>query len=184
MVETDNEPLAAEAGGIAPEYALLGFDGVRAYGHPGDSEERLLREGMGFTMTSPTSYVVEGGRRSASYVYDKPPASVGLRGAGTVHHIAWCDRDREHEAWRARLLEIGAHPTPIIDRQYFLSIYFRAPGGVLFELATPSPGFAVDEAPEHLGEELRLPPQYEQLRERLERSLTSLVNPRARTTRP
>ncbi len=87
----------------------------------------------------------------------------------------------EHETWREHLREIGARPTPIIDRQYFLSIYFREPRGVLFELATPSPGFAVDEDPERLGEGLRLPPQHEHLRERLERSLTPLVNPRART---
>jgi glyoxalase family protein len=74
-------------------------------------------------------------------------------------------------------------PTPIIDRQYFLSIYFREPRGVLFELATPSPGFASDEDPDHLGEELRLPPQHEHLREHLERSLTPLENPRAQATR-
>jgi glyoxalase family protein len=102
-----------------------------------------------------------------------------MQGAGTVHHIAWCDRDAEHAAWQERLTRIGVRPTPIIDRQYFLSIYFREPRGVLFELATPSPGFAVDEAPEHLGEALRLPPQYEGLRDQLERLLTPLENPRA-----
>jgi glyoxalase family protein len=82
------------------------------------------------------------------------------------------------------LVGAGASPTPIIDRQYFFSIYFREPHGVLFELATPSPGFAADEDPEHLGEELRLPPQYEQLRDRLELDLTPLVNPRAKAVRP
>jgi glyoxalase family protein len=94
-----------------------------------------------------------------------------------VHHIAWCDHDGEHARWREHLIAGGAAVTEIIDRQYFLSIYFREPRGVLFELATPSPGFAVDEDPQHLGEQLRLPPQYEQLRERLERSLTPLENP-------
>jgi glyoxalase family protein len=101
-----------------------------------------------------------------------------------VHHIAWCDRDADQEAWRDRLLESGEHPTPIVDRQYFQSIYFREPGGVLFELATPSPGFAVDEEPEHLGEALRLPPQYEHLRDVLERSLTPLINPRLKAAQP
>jgi glyoxalase family protein len=181
VVESDDEPLVAAADGIAPEHALLGFDGVRAYSHRSDQEERMLIEGMGFTMTAPGSYVLEGGRRRASYAHDEPPSAAGIQGAGTVHHIAWCDRNGKHEAWREHLREIGARPTPIIDRQYFLSIYFREPRGVLFELATPSPGFAVDEDPERLGEGLRLPPQHEHLRERLERSLTPLVNPRART---
>jgi glyoxalase family protein len=102
-----------------------------------------------------------------------------VQGAGTVHHVAWASRDEDHEAWRERVLRAGARPTPIIDRQYFRSIYFREPSGVLFEIATLSPGFAIDESPEHLGEELRLPPQHEPLRERLERTLTPLRNPRA-----
>jgi glyoxalase family protein len=74
------------------------------------------------------------------------------------------------------------HVTPVIDRDYFHSIYFQQPQGILFEIATTSPGFAVDEDPEHLGEQLRLPPQYEQMREQLEAALTPLVNPRAQTT--
>jgi glyoxalase family protein len=183
VVDCGDEPLVAAADGIAPEHALLGFDGVRAYSRDPESEERLLTEGMGFTMTAPGTYIVEGGRRHARYTHDAPPPAVGIQGAGTVHHIAWCDRDGEHEAWREHLSAIGERPTPIIDRQYFLSIYFREPRGVLFEIATPSPGFAVDEDPEHLGEELRLPPQHEHLRERLERSLTPLANPRARAAR-
>jgi glyoxalase family protein len=179
VVETDDEPLRAAAEDIPPEHALVGFDGVRAYGATPAEEERLLTDGLGFAMTAPGSYALSGGRRHATYAHDEPPPEVGLQGAGTVHHIAWCDRDDEHEAWRERLIEIGMRPTRIIDRQYFLSIYFREPRGVLFELATPSPGFAIDEDPEHLGEALRLPPQYEHLRAGLERSLTPLENPRA-----
>jgi glyoxalase family protein len=71
------------------------------------------------------------------------------------------------------------HVTPVIDRDYFKSVYFRQPQGILFEIATTSPGFAVDEDPEHLGEELRLPRQHEHLRPQLERHLTPLINPRA-----
>jgi len=138
---------------------------------------------MGFKQIEPGEYRLTG-RRTANYGYDDPPASVGLQGAGTVHHIAWCDRDDEHAAWRDRLAAAGERPTPVIDRQYFLSIYFREPRGVLFELATPSPGFAIDEDPDHLGEQLRLPPQHEHLRERLEATLVPLVNPRAGITRP
>jgi glyoxalase family protein len=183
VVESDDEPLRAAADGIPAEHALLGFDGVRAYSPSPSEEERLLTEQLGFTMTAPGSYVLEGGRRRATYTHDQPPAAVGMQGAGTVHHIAWCDRDADHEAWDERLAQIGVHPTPIIDRQYFLSIYFREPRGVLFELATPSPGFAIDEDLEHLGEQLRLPPQYERLRDRLEQRLTPLQNPRARAAR-
>jgi glyoxalase family protein len=182
VVDSDDEPLVADAEGIPAEHALLGFDGVRAYSRYADQEDGTLTEVMGFTMVSPGSYVLQGGRRHATYAYDDPPGEAGFQGAGTVHHIAWCDRDQDHQAWRAHLLRAGAHATPIIDRQYFFSIYFREPRGVLFELATPSPGFAIDEDPAHLGEALRLPPQHEHLRERLERSLTPLVNPRAKTT--
>jgi glyoxalase family protein len=184
VVESGDEPLAALADGIPPEHALVGFDGVRAYSVQPQREERLLTEVMGFTMTGPGTYVLAGGRRHATYTQDSPPPAAGMPGAGTVHHIAWCDRDSEHEAWEAHLTEIGARPTPIIDRQYFLSIYFREPRGVLFELATPSPGFAVDEDPDHLGEALRLPPQYERLRDRLERVLTPLPNPRGEAAAP
>jgi glyoxalase family protein len=180
VVETGDEPLVAAADGIAPEHALQGFDGVRAYGGPAAQEERTLTGVMGFIMTAPGSYVLEGGRRHAGYAHDEAPPAAGIQGAGTVHHIAWCDRDQEHAAWREHLAASGARPTPIIDRQYFLSIYFREPRGVLFELATPSPGFAVDEDPERLGEELRLPPQHEHLRARLEQRLTPLTNPRAK----
>jgi glyoxalase family protein len=183
VVDCDDEPLRAQADGIPPEHALLGFEGVRAYGIPGPREHEVLTDVLGFMASAPGEYVVEGGRRRASYGYDEPPPAVGIQGAGTVHHIAWCDRDEEHAAWREHLLSSGQRATPIIDRQYFLSIYFREPGGVLFELATPSPGFAVDEAPEHLGEELRLPPQYEHLRDELQNLLTPLVNPRATTAR-
>jgi glyoxalase family protein len=183
VVDVDDEPLRAAADGIPPEHALLGFDGVRAYSRSPGEEERLLTEELGFDMTGPGEYVLGGGRRHAAYGHDEPPSAAGLQGAGTVHHIAWCDRDDDHEAWEERLTRIGARPTPIIDRQYFLSIYFREPRGVLFELATPSPGFAVDEDPEHLGEALRLPPQYEHLRARLEPILTPLENPRAKAAR-
>ncbi len=179
VVDTDDEPLWATADGIAPDRALLGFDGVRAFSPDRERGERLLTDAMGFTMTGPGAYVLAGGTRRATYVLDEPPPGVGIPGAGTVHHIAWCDRDDDHLKWREHLAEAGARPTAIIDRQYFLSIYFREPRGVLFEIATPSPGFAVDEDPEHLGESLRLPPRYEPLRDRLESSLTPLKNPRA-----
>jgi glyoxalase family protein len=182
-VRTEDQPLVAQAPEIPPEHALLGFEGVRVYGAAREREHELLTGALGFTATGPGEYALRDGRRHATYGYDQPPAEVGLQGAGTVHHIAWCDRDDEHALWGDAIRLAGARPTPIIDRQYFLSIYFREPSGVLFELATPSPGFAIDEDPEHLGEALRLPPQHEHLRDRLEATLTPLANPRAGVAR-
>ena len=96
-----------------------------------------------------------------------------------MHHIAWnaADDDELH-AWRERVAAAGGHPTTISDRQYFHSVYFRTPTGVLFELATRDIGFHVDEPVEHLGEALKLPPQHEHLRDRLEARLTPIANPR------
>jgi glyoxalase family protein len=96
-----------------------------------------------------------------------------------VHHIAWACKDEEHLAWQALVREAGRHVTEVLDRDYFRSIYFREPRHVLFEIATRSPGFDVDENPEHLGEQLRLPAQHEHLRARLEQILTPIENPRA-----
>ena len=183
VVDNTDEPLIADASDIPAEFALQGFDGVRVFAPSRGQEHKILTEVMGFEVTAPGEYRLTG-RRTATYGYDDPPAATGVQGAGTVHHIAWCDRDDEHAAWRDRLIEAGQHPTHVIDRQYFLSIYFREPRGVLFELATPSPGFAVDEDPERLGEALRLPPQYEHLRDRLEAELTPLRNPRVKATSP
>jgi glyoxalase family protein len=179
VVETADEPLRAHASDIPEEHALLGFDGVRVYAADPRREDHLLTSAMGFTMAGASDYLLEGGRRQARYAYDEPPPERGVQGAGTVHHIAWCDHDDDHGRWREHLEAVGERPTQIVDREYFLSIYFREPRGVLFELATPSPGFAVDEDPEHLGEKLCLPRQHEHLRQQLERTLTPLVNPRA-----
>ena len=96
-----------------------------------------------------------------------------------MHHIAWASTMEEHEEWRRRALEGGAHPTPVIDRFWFLSIYFREPSGVLFEIATLGPGFTTDEPLEHLGEKLVLPPRFEPQRDRIEAHLTPIENPRA-----
>ncbi|MDQ3676966.1 MAG: VOC family protein, partial [Actinomycetota bacterium] len=114
-----------------------------------------------------------------SWRYDAP-RERGAQGAGSIHHVAWSAADdAELERFRAIAAEAGAHPTPIIDRQYFHSVYFREPSGVLFELASRDIGFTVDEPLQTLGEELKLPPQYEADREQLERRLTPVSNPRA-----
>ena len=105
-----------------------------------------------FDQADDGSWEARGESRGGQWYYDEPPAERGIPGAGTVHHIAWASAMDEHEAWREKAIEGGARPTPVIDRFWFRSIYFREPSGVLFEIATLGPGFGVDEDAEHLGE--------------------------------
>jgi glyoxalase family protein len=181
VVQTEDPALAARAAGVPEEHALIGFEGARAYAAAPERSEPLLTGALGFSSAGENTFAVAGADRRARWTYDAPPSAAGLQGAGTVHHIAWHSQDDDLERWRAGVAAAGLRPTPVIDRQYFHSVYFREPSGVLFELATTSPGFATDEEPEHLGEALRLPPQHEHLRAQLERSLTPLPNPRGST---
>ena len=104
-----------------------------------------------------------------------PDGHFGANSAGTVHHIAFrCADELEQVHWREQLIARGLHVTPVIDRFYFHSIYFREPGGILFEIATDGPGFTADEPVGHLGETLKLPPQYEQHRAEIERVLAPI----------
>ena len=177
VVETTDEPLIADHPEIAAEFALQGFEAVRAYSAAPDASRELLEQTLGFR-PGEDGWEVRGDQRGGRYHYDEPPQESGVQGAGTVHHVAWASTQDDHAAWRERVAEAGAQPTPIIDRYYFKSIYFREPSGVLFEIATLGPGFAVDEPVEHLGESLALPPAFEPLRERLEPVLTPLPDPR------
>jgi glyoxalase family protein len=180
VVETPDEPLIANHPEIPRELALQGFDGVRAYSSDPDRSRPLLEQALAFEPGG-EGWEIRGERRGSSYAYDEPPAERGLQGAGTVHHVAWASHDEDHEKWRERVLAAGAHATPVIDRFWFRSVYFREPSGVLFELATYSPGFAADESPEHLGETLVLPPWLESRREQIEAQLTPIENPRTVT---
>jgi glyoxalase family protein len=175
-----DEPLVADSPGIPREHALQGFAGARAYTAEGSASERLLREGLGFVGGDDGRFEVRGERRGGYYTYDPAPPERGRQGAGTVHHIAFASVMADHEAWRERVIDHGAHPTPVIDRFYFRSIYFREPSGVLFEIATIGPGFDVDEDPARLGEHLSLPPFLEARRAEIEPRLTPLENPRAK----
>jgi glyoxalase family protein len=180
VVETDDEPLIADHPEIPKELALRGFDSVRAYSYNPDPSRRLFEHALGFEPRGDASWEIRGDKRGSTYSFDQPPPDEpGIPGAGTVHHVAWASQMDNHEAWRDRAIEAGARPTPVIDRFYFKSIYFREPSGVLFEIATIGPGFATDEPLEHLGERLSLPPNYEHLREQLEPVLTPLPDPRA-----
>ncbi|HEX4563104.1 MAG TPA: VOC family protein [Solirubrobacteraceae bacterium] len=176
-----DQELYAYAADIPAQHALRGFDGVRAFSDDPQRSIAILRDTLGFTTDDDgATFEVRGDARGSFYAYDEPPAGeIARSGAGTVHHVAFASTSAEHEAWRERAVAAGAHATPIIDRFYFRSIYFREPSGVLFEIATIGPGFAVDEDAAHLGERLSLPPRYEPLRERLEETLTPLPDPRA-----
>jgi glyoxalase family protein len=179
-VAVPDEPLAARAPEVPAEHALQGFHGVRAYASRPAASGRLL-EALGFEQLDETGadWRIAGARRQATLRYDAPPPDRGQQGAGTVHHIAWSAADdAELEAMRGEVAEGGARPTPIIDRQYFHSVYFREPSGVLFELASRDIGFAYDEPVESLGQALKLPPRFEAHRAELERRLTPLRNPR------
>jgi glyoxalase family protein len=172
---SEDEPLRAKAPGIPSEFALGGFDGVRAYTSDPARSEHLLADTLGFEQNADGRWEVRGEDRGGFYVHDAAPSDGEPRqGAGTVHHVAFAARAEDEEAWRERVAAAGARPTPVIDRFYFRSVYFREPSGVLFEIATIGPGFAVDEDAEHLGERLSLPPRFEPLRGRLERTLTPL----------
>jgi glyoxalase family protein len=179
----DDAPLVAEHPEIPAEVALQGFDGVRAFSASPSASRGLLEDALGFAAAGESSWEARGESRGGLYAYDPPPAERGLGGAGTVHHVAWASTMEDHEAWRARVAEAGAAPTPVIDRFWFRSIYFREPSGVLFEIATLGPGFAVDEDPEHLGEALILPPAFEHLRSQIEPILTPLPGSRPARTR-
>ncbi len=176
----ENPPLRAIHSQIPEQHSLTGVEGARAYiGRGLDADAQLLTDTLGFTTTATEGgYQLSGPTRGFSWVYDTS-TQPGIQGAGTVHHIAWHSTDADHVSWQQRVAAAGMHVTPVIDRDYFHAIYFRQPQGILFEIATTSPGFAVDEEPAHLGEQLRLPKQHEHLRSQLERTLTPLTNPRA-----
>ena len=173
-----NPPLTAAHPDVPPQFAITGVQGARAFARRPDDAHELLTRVLGFDHKRDHEYVLGNGGRHVHWAYDQRD-EAGREGAGTVHHIAWHSRDEDHVAWRDRVRDAGLHATDVIDRDYFQSIYFRTPQGILFEIATTSPGFAVDEDPAHLGEQLRLPRQHEHLRAQLERRLTPIANPRA-----
>jgi glyoxalase family protein len=182
VVETEDEPLVARHPEIPEELALQGFAGVRAFTYDPQQSRTFLEDAMGFVADGDRAYEVRGRTRSSWYAYDRTDER-GLGGGGTVHHVAWSSSMEEHEAWQRRIAESGARPTPVIDRFWFRSIYFREPSGVLFEIATVGPGFAADEPLESLGERLVLPPAFEHLRPEIEPRLTPLPSPRELTRR-
>ena len=173
-----NAPLRAQHPEIPEEHAISGLHGVRAYAVFDRLEDKVLTEILGFTHEGCGEYLLEGSERRFRFAYDAPPAWHDQQGAGSVHHLAWSSRDEDHLEWQGRVRSFGGYVTDVRDRDYFKAIYFRIPSGILFEIATLSPGFAVDEDAEHLGEGLRLPKQHEHLRDELEATLRPVHNPR------
>jgi glyoxalase family protein len=172
--ETAGQPWKGAS--VPVEHAIRGFYSVTLCEQGYEATARVL-ETMGFRKTGEQGNrfrfdLGEGGAGARLEVLCASEASYGRIAVGTVHHVAWRVADDNTQlSWRKRLVEEHLNLTPVIDRCYFHSIYFREPGGVLFELATDPPGFAIDEPVEKLGETLKLPPWLEASRKRIEQVL-------------
>jgi glyoxalase family protein len=177
--ESGDEPLTAEHPEVPAEHALQGFDAVRAYSFNPEHTAAILERLLGATPSGERAWELRGERRGGSYLLDEAPPERGLQGAGTVHHVAFGTTVAEHPEWFERIRRAGVQSSPVIDRHYFHSIYFREPGGVLFEIADDGPGFTVDVPLEELGSKVILPPKLEAHRAEIEAILTPLPDPRA-----
>lgn len=167
-------------GPVPPEHAIKGLYNVEIWEEGYERTAGLLTEQLDHTL------IAEKGNRFRFAATNAPGNYVdlicapdnmkGLAGSGTVHHLAFATANKKtQEELRLRVVKRMLNPSPILDRSYFTSIYFREPGGVLFEVATAGPGFAVDEPPEHLGAALKLPSIYEPDRAKIEKSLVPIT---------
>lgn len=168
-------------GRVPPERQIRGLHGTRLWERSVDVTAAFLTEALGFRRQAREDGWTRYGFDDAAGVVDlreMPSAPRGAWGVGSVHHLAWRVADVEQQlAVRAQVEAAGPVATSVIDRFWFKSVYFKEPGGVLFELATDGPGFGIDEAPEHLGERLVLPPFLETGRAEIERALPRLTLP-------
>jgi len=160
---------------ITPEVAIKGFGGAVLYTASPDKTQKVLEEAMGLELVATAEdYIRYRSTADLGNIVDvkTQPIGLGRMGVGTVHHIAWRATDeRDQLEWQQHVGQLGYGVTSVCDRNYFKAIYFREPGRILFEIATDVPGFAHDESQETMGEKLMLPPQYENLREKLKQSL-------------
>lgn len=175
----DDQRQSFTYGQIPVEYAIKGFYGVTITEEGYERSARLLEDGLDHKL------ITESGNRFRYSASGKPGDFVdllcmpdekrGLSGGGTIHHLAFATPSNQSQLEvREKLVEKGLDVTPVLDRQYFQSIYFREPGGVLFEVATVPPGFSIDEPVEELGNELKLPKWYESSRAEIENNLTPI----------
>jgi glyoxalase family protein len=177
--EAGDAPLVAVHPEIPAGMALQGFESVRAFGAEPTRSRALLEEVLGAQPADDSTWELRGAKRGGTIAYDLPPPERGIPGAGTVHHVAWGTSVADHPRWLERLRQHGVASTPVIDRHYFHSIYFREPSGVLFEIADDGPGFTIDSPVEALGTHIILPPRFERHRAEIEARLTPLPDPRA-----
>jgi glyoxalase family protein len=175
------DTLFRQAGTIPKAHAITGFHSATATLNDLESITALLRDVMGMTLSGQEKHRYRfnmDNPETPGHYYDlivDPQARSGRPGSGTVHHVAFrTENDATQVQWQSILRGSGFEVTDVRDRQYFRSIYFRSPGGVLFEMATDSPGFSVDEAAADLGTSLKLPPQYERSRAAIEKQLPAL----------
>jgi glyoxalase family protein len=175
-------------GPVYMENAIRGFHSVTLTIAEASATDDLLEKTMGFRKVGQEGNrsrweTGDGGPNATLDVIESPEGPVGEESQGTVHHVAWRTPDDVAQvAWRDALVKVGRNVTPVIDRWYFKSIYYREPGGVLFEIATDSPGFTIDEKPEALGTSLSLPPWFQVRRDRLDDTLPPIVVPTTATT--
>jgi glyoxalase family protein len=184
----DERWVAWRDGPVHPENAIRGFHAVTMTVAEAAATDELLARTMGFRKVGQeggrSRYETGAGGPNATLdLIESPEGPVGEESVGTVHHVAWrTPDDATQVAWRETLAKAGRNVTPVIDRWYFKSIYFREPGGVLFEIATDGPGFTVDEKPEQLGTNLSLPPWFQVRRDQLDDTLPPIVVPTTATT--
>src|ERR1700727_3047356 len=170
-------PLIAAHREVPAQFALQGFEAVRAKVQDPARSEALLQHVLGFTELRTDDWEARGDTRRGRIVFEQSDVR-GIPGAGTVHHIAWAVLEAELADWRQRVAASGARPAPVIDRFWFESVYFREPSGILYALATlDGAGFDADDTPDALGEKLVLPPFLEAQRAQIEPRLTPLPDP-------
>jgi glyoxalase family protein len=189
VAQSSKQPWVAWPDGpVDPDHAIRGFHSVTMTEAEATATFDLLVKAMGFRKTAHEGHrtrfeTAEGGPHSIVDVVESPEGPEGEESIGTVHHVAWRAADAAHQShWREAVVKAGLNVTPVIDRYYFKSIYFREPGGVLFEIATDGPGFTVDETVESLGSSLSLPPWFQVRRDRLDVTLPPIVVPTTATT--
>lgn len=179
LVEREDGPLNSWSNdGVKPEVAIKGFGGAVLYSTAPTETANTLTETLGLIPSEENeAYLRLTSTGDLGNVIDikKEPEPLGRMGVGTVHHIAWRAHDEaDHKDWHAHVANLGHHVTDIKDRNYFKALYFREAGHILFEIASDTPGFAIDEEADHLGESLKLPEQYESKRKELEEHLIPL----------